>query len=174
MTSWTSRAACLGQNPDRWFPTLDDSDNHGRAAKQICAGCPVRLECLVDALRRNEDSGIWGGAGEDVRRHLARALPLAAHDPLDLTGDNCRWCQAVTAHFATLDGEQVTGVGPVLVVLSDGTEVHAPTGPSYRNGDGAQHGLRVTYNRGCRCHACCFAVQMYGAESKYEQRSNSA
>lgn len=172
--SWTDRAACLGSDPDWWFPTLDDSDNHGRQAKAVCARCPVKLECLVDALKRNEEAGIWGGAGEEYRRHLGRALPLAAHDPCQLPEVcGCRWCKVVTAHFAALDGEQVSDVGPVLVVLSDGREVHAATGPSYRNGEGATHGLRVTYARGCRCNACSFAVRMYGAEDKYGRRSSA-
>lgn len=28
-----------------------------------------------------------------------------------------------------------------------------------RNGPGATHGLRVTYNRGCRCRPCRFAMK---------------
>lgn len=31
--SWTDRAACTGANPNVFFPTTDDPDNHGRTAK---------------------------------------------------------------------------------------------------------------------------------------------
>lgn len=137
--SWFARAACRGADPNIWFPTLDDTDNHGRQAKLICTTCPVRLDCLVDALQRNEDGGIWGGAGEDQRRGLARTLPAATHDPdrlPDVCG--CSWCTSVRALFA---GELVD-----------------------RNGPGATHGRRVTYNRGCRCFACRLAVGEYGEE----------
>lgn len=153
--SWFAKAACAGADPNIFFPTLDDTDNHGRQAKAICATCPVRTDCLVDALQRNEDSGIWGGAGEDLRRSLGRALTTCTHDPLEIGCDvGCRWCGAVRAHFAILDGER--------------------TAPVDRNGPGATHGRRVTYNRGCRCGACCFAVQIYGAEQKFDQRTRSA
>jgi len=30
-------------------------------AKAICAGCPVRNECLAFALRTGQVDGIWGG-----------------------------------------------------------------------------------------------------------------
>lgn len=31
------------------------------AAQAICAGCPVRLECLEGAIARHEPWGVWGG-----------------------------------------------------------------------------------------------------------------
>jgi WhiB family redox-sensing transcriptional regulator len=37
---------------------------HGRAldlAKELCATCPVREECLSAALQRGEPHGVWGG-----------------------------------------------------------------------------------------------------------------
>ena len=48
------------------------------AAKRVCAGCPVRPECLTEALVRIP-YGIAGGLTEDERRTLAHhrwsALP---------------------------------------------------------------------------------------------------
>lgn len=157
--SWTDQAACTGLDTNWWFPTTDHpnggGDNHGRQAKTVCAQCPVQLQCLVDALVRNEDGGIWGGAGEDIRRHLARIIRTATHDPLDQpAGCQCRWCKAVRTHFDALTGERTVHIN--------------------RNGPGATHGRRVTYNRGCRCGACCFAVQLYGQDQKFEQRRTTA
>lgn len=36
-------------------------DPQANVAKQLCFSCPVRLECLTDALADNEATGIRGG-----------------------------------------------------------------------------------------------------------------
>ncbi|WP_211222128.1 WhiB family transcriptional regulator [Nocardioides halotolerans] len=39
-------------------------DTYGRAldlAKQLCASCPLRAQCLSEALERGEPHGVWGG-----------------------------------------------------------------------------------------------------------------
>ena len=39
-------------------------DTRGRTldvAKELCATCPVREECLSQALQRGEPHGVWGG-----------------------------------------------------------------------------------------------------------------
>ena len=46
------------QQPELFFAT------HGGAldrAKELCAACPVRQECLSQALERAEPHGVWGG-----------------------------------------------------------------------------------------------------------------
>lgn len=56
-------------------------------AKRVCAGCPVRLECLEWAIQRNE-IGVWGGTTEDERRLMVRkatGLYLHRRDPATLT-----------------------------------------------------------------------------------------
>jgi WhiB family transcriptional regulator, redox-sensing transcriptional regulator len=72
--SWRDRAACLDKDPELFFPT----GSTGRAleqaeqAKAVCAGCPVRTQCLDWALTTGQDAGIWGGKTEDERRTLRR------------------------------------------------------------------------------------------------------
>jgi WhiB family redox-sensing transcriptional regulator len=46
----------------------------------VCAGCPVRLQCLEMALQNDERFGIWGGLSERERRRvrLQRRIPLSA------------------------------------------------------------------------------------------------
>ena len=57
---WQDSAACRGERqPER--------DIRERKAKQVCANCPVRIECLNYAVARPEKYGTWGGLNEDER-----------------------------------------------------------------------------------------------------------
>lgn len=68
---WSDRAACRHTDPVIFHPEMDDDDGDGAAprrsrgqtwpAKQICAGCPVKRDCLGYALGRQDPHGIWGG-----------------------------------------------------------------------------------------------------------------
>jgi WhiB family redox-sensing transcriptional regulator len=44
-------------------------------AKTVCRGCPVRTECLADALDNRVEFGVWGGLTERERRALLRRRP---------------------------------------------------------------------------------------------------
>ena len=46
-----------------------------RLAKSICRSCPVRYECLADALDNRIEFGVWGGMTERERRALLRRHP---------------------------------------------------------------------------------------------------
>lgn len=45
-------------------------------AKAVCTGCPVRTECLADALDNRVEFGVWGGMTERERRALLRRRPM--------------------------------------------------------------------------------------------------
>ena len=62
-------ALCSQTDPEDFFPEKGGSS---REAKRICAECPVRIECLNYALRRDERYGVWGGMSERERRRLKR------------------------------------------------------------------------------------------------------
>lgn len=68
--TWEHQAACRGSNPDLWF--LDDNTGSYREARQVCAACPVRTECLAWALETNTEHGLWGGLNPIERRRLRR------------------------------------------------------------------------------------------------------
>jgi WhiB family redox-sensing transcriptional regulator len=74
---WQRRAACRrpGVDPDGFYP---DKGGTTRPAKRICAGCPVKAECLAYALANDERFGIWGGLSERERRRLRPARPPVA------------------------------------------------------------------------------------------------
>jgi WhiB family redox-sensing transcriptional regulator len=68
---WTARAACRNLNPDELF-VQGAAQNK---AKARCMGCPVRAECLADALDNRVEFGVWGGMTERERRALLRRRP---------------------------------------------------------------------------------------------------
>lgn len=63
---WVERAACVGSGLD-W-----DVDPPAEGCRELCAGCPVRLECLSEGLRRRDSVGCWAGLSEQERRLVRR------------------------------------------------------------------------------------------------------
>ncbi|AEE47505.1 WhiB family transcriptional regulator [Cellulomonas fimi] len=57
-----------------------------REARSVCTGCPVRLECLADALDNRMDFGVWGGMTERERRALLRRRPEVRSWRAELVG----------------------------------------------------------------------------------------
>lgn len=74
LDSWRDKAACQSymiEDPDLWDSFFGDKRADRAAAAKACAKCPVRRECLRDALERGEVWGVWGGCDEvDLRRAL--------------------------------------------------------------------------------------------------------
>ena len=68
--AWTTDALCAQVDPDLFYP---ETGAPNRDAKQVCAGCNVRAECLAYALANRERFGVWGGTTERERRRLRRA-----------------------------------------------------------------------------------------------------
>ncbi len=67
---WQLAAQCRGRD-DLFFhphgerePARSDRE---RAAKALCARCPVRRECADHALTMGEPYGVWGGVSETER-----------------------------------------------------------------------------------------------------------
>jgi WhiB family redox-sensing transcriptional regulator len=52
---------------------LSGAEQH--RAMSVCRGCPVRTECLADALDNRVEFGVWGGLTERERRSLLRRRP---------------------------------------------------------------------------------------------------
>ncbi len=68
---WTAYGACSGAPPDDLF--VEGAAQ--RSAREVCATCPVRVECLIDALDHHILFGVWGGMTERERRALLRRYP---------------------------------------------------------------------------------------------------
>lgn len=71
VNDWRRDAACRDGDPDRLFVRGAAQ----RQARTVCAGCPVRTECLAEALDNRIEFGVWGGMTERERRALLRRRP---------------------------------------------------------------------------------------------------
>lgn len=74
--AWQQQGACLGHNPDLFFPERGEREQ-AREAKAVCAACPVKAECLAFALDTGLHYGIWGGTSERERQKLRRKKAAA-------------------------------------------------------------------------------------------------
>ena len=69
-TEWMADGKCRDLPPSTFFP----SDGVGvDVARQICAECPVKTECLEYALKYRIDHGVWGGCSERERRRILKS-----------------------------------------------------------------------------------------------------
>lgn len=77
---WRHRAACIGIDPELWFPvgTGGPALLQTQEAKAVCARCPVNAECLDWALEMGVSDGVWGGLSENERRVLNQPPAPAA------------------------------------------------------------------------------------------------
>lgn len=83
--AWRYRAKCRGEDPEIFFPPRDKTKYKIIAdkAKGICFGkdgrppCPVRFECLQEAIERNEEHGIFGGMSHRERNAMQRKYEKA-------------------------------------------------------------------------------------------------
>jgi len=71
--SWREEAACRHVDSAVFFGCEGGSQNeHVRAAKRICAGCPSVEPCLAFALALG-GPGVWGWTSEGERKRMRRA-----------------------------------------------------------------------------------------------------
>lgn len=90
-TIWQEDAACANYpNSDLWFPIIIDDDGkewiddgtiweafgdtseYYNEAREICGLCPVKSECLAQALERKERYGMWGQTTPIERLRIER------------------------------------------------------------------------------------------------------
>ncbi len=69
---WMRDGACTGLTHLFFPPAAERPQARERreaAAKEVCAGCAVRVRC-IEFARTNHEYGFWGGESED-ERHAA-------------------------------------------------------------------------------------------------------
>lgn len=67
--AWMLDGACVGENPEHWFPTPGSGDLIDYAIG-LCNTCPVRVRCLTYALKTDSAWGVWGATTEGQRRKI--------------------------------------------------------------------------------------------------------
>jgi hypothetical protein len=74
--AWHRRAACSGVGVDRFI--IDQGSQYEDSARQLCAACLVRDQCLEAALANGDTTtGLWGGATPTERRQMRRGRAVA-------------------------------------------------------------------------------------------------
>lgn len=84
---WQLQGVCRGMDPEIFYPSVAARRDFNRPHPQAiraCAVCPVKDECYLHALRK-EDYGFWAGTTEQERRKLRKAagIHLEKNDPFD-------------------------------------------------------------------------------------------
>jgi len=75
---WQTKAHCAGVGVAYYFG--DDQDRPTmsiqavRRASMLCDVCPVFYECLLHALTKREEYGVWAGTSGRVRRRIFRLV----------------------------------------------------------------------------------------------------
>jgi len=73
-SGWRDTAACLGQDPELFFPIGDSEQAQAQTeeAKTWCRQCPVVNACFTWAMRQPGTDGVWGCTTEGERRSIHR------------------------------------------------------------------------------------------------------
>jgi len=71
---WRDGAICATIGGDWWYP---EKGENTRIAREICAMCPVKQECLDHAMKHGERQGIWGGVTAKGREQMRTAINAA-------------------------------------------------------------------------------------------------
>lgn len=76
------KARCKDYDTNLFYPEKDNQRKFPpkiyKSAKNICAKCPVQLECLEYALENGEILGVWGGKSPPERKTMF--IKLYGHD----------------------------------------------------------------------------------------------
>lgn len=157
--AWAALAKCKGMDPALFFPEHDNSPTNRsvQRAKEVCATCPVRLECLDHAVKNRERFGIFGGTTPKERGTTHLRV--------------CPECELVYG-VANKPGRPEAYCSPRC---KDVARERQKREHFERNSDNPGtmfekgHGKVSKYHRGCRCSACRRAV----AVKRREQRKAS-
>jgi WhiB family redox-sensing transcriptional regulator len=92
---------CRTYDADLWFA---ETPADLEAAKSLCGGCPLRVECLAGAVDRQEPWGVWGGEIFERGAVVPRKRPRGRPRKEDLARDAVARAQATARAEAALAG----------------------------------------------------------------------
>lgn len=101
-SGWRRRARCRGRVDLNFY---SNSRRQIRACKAVCAPCPVRAACAVEAILRHDPWGVWGGMTPEERDELVTGIPqFVSADQIPHASntrylrDGCRCVRCTDAH----------------------------------------------------------------------------
>lgn len=71
--AWLDDSACADEELSTFF---GGKGGNGEAAKKVCSGCPVRVQCVTHAYESEAEDGIFGGLSPSQRRGMDLATAL--------------------------------------------------------------------------------------------------
>lgn len=77
---WRVNSACRDTHPSIFYPQLANTSRWDRTepefaeALAFCRVCDTQSNCLIYALERREDDGVWGGTDPFTRRAMLRSM----------------------------------------------------------------------------------------------------
>jgi len=85
---WRAGANCGDADPELFFAEGNKAPGREmiRQARAICQECPVRIDCLDEAINKKEEFGIWGGLTPTERQASERKTRLARFGRESLRG----------------------------------------------------------------------------------------
>lgn len=110
--TWHNQAACRGTDIQRWVPDTYDGPVTDEA-RTVCAGCPVRVTCLMSELSiernaRTAAHGIWGGLTPAERHSILHAEAYGLPAPEIAAALEPGWQPAIV--LALAEREEATPV----------------------------------------------------------------
>ncbi len=92
---WQARAVCATLPTRDSDALLFPKDGDYTAGKALCAGCPVREQCLDYAIKNRISDGMFGGLTPEERKPLTPAQP--DHGTYNRWSAGCRCDDCVDA-----------------------------------------------------------------------------
>lgn len=112
---WIEQALCSQADPEIFFPNKGGTV---RPAKSVCRRCPVRSDCLIDAIQHRDRFGIRGGFSERDRRRL-EASPQLLEQVLELLTNPERLNPRHVRSWCAEEGINVSQFGRIPRVVQD-------------------------------------------------------
>lgn len=74
---WVDEAACKGVDVSLFFP--EDGQNISKEIREMCNGCPVKMDCYIYAEQNHLDNfGVFGGYSPKQRSDLRKVKGRAS------------------------------------------------------------------------------------------------
>lgn len=109
---WYESAACDGMDPELFFASDSTQKKLVKEAKAICAGCPVRLECLAAATTEEDPEQYGFGAERDRNNRFGVRGGLTGRErwrlqwPEESAAIDARNNETLRSKYETLTPEQ--------------------------------------------------------------------